>query len=73
MTPELLAQVTVLRLALAAARGGESLAELGARSTNAWGVAETAAWNGLSVGSALAGGALVKVARAEPYVPGGGK
>jgi len=72
LTPELLARVSVLRLALVEARPGESLAALGGRGENAWGSAETAAWNGLSVGAALRGGELLKVARAEAYRPAAG-
>jgi predicted Zn-dependent protease len=72
MTPELLAEVSVLRLALAEARAGESLGDLGGRSRNAWGVAETAAWNGLSLGAPLRAGGLVKVAERAPYLPRSG-
>jgi predicted Zn-dependent protease len=68
--PELLAKVTGLALALVEARAGETLAALGARSGNAWGPNETAAWNGLEPGAPLASGALVKVARETAPVPG---
>jgi predicted Zn-dependent protease len=69
MTPELLALVKGLRLALVEARAGESLAALGSRSGNAWGAAETAAWNARSPGAALRAGEWIKIARSVPWTP----
>lgn len=67
MTPELLAQVTGLRLALVEGRAGETLAALGSRSGNVWGPAETAAWNARSPGAALRAGEWIKIARSVPW------
>jgi predicted Zn-dependent protease len=58
------------RLRLVAAVGGETLAELSARSENAWDVDRTAVYNGLPVGSRLEAGRVVKVAVPQPYIPG---
>ena len=69
LPPELLANVSGLRLAIVEARGGETLAALGARSGNAWTPAETAAWNGVAPEGALRSGDLVKVARRVPWSP----
>jgi predicted Zn-dependent protease len=55
-----------LRLAIATARGGESLAELGRRTGNAWSPDETAVANGLARESRLAAGTLVKIAQPAP-------
>jgi predicted Zn-dependent protease len=71
LPPEWRAKVTGLRLELVEARAGETLAALGARSGNAWTSGETAAWNALAPGAALAAGTLVKIAR--PFEAGGGK
>jgi predicted Zn-dependent protease len=70
LTPELLAHVTGLRLALAEARAGETLAAVGGRTGNAWSPAETAAWNGRVLGTALRGGEWLKIARPVPWSPG---
>ena len=69
ITPELLARVTGLRLALVAARGGETLAALGGRSANVWSPAETAAWNARSPAAALQAGEWIKIARSVPWTP----
>jgi predicted Zn-dependent protease len=69
MTPELLAKVTGLELALVEARAGETLSALAARSGNTWSAAETSAWNGLAPGAALRGGQLVKIARVVAWQP----
>jgi predicted Zn-dependent protease len=69
MTPELLAHVTGLRLALVAARAGETLAALGSRSGNVWSAAETAAWNARVPGAALRSGEWIKIARSVPWTP----
>jgi len=58
-------QATALRLV--AARGGEKLEELATRSASAWSAEEIAVANALAPGPALEAGALVKVARREPY------
>jgi predicted Zn-dependent protease len=73
LPPELRAQIADLRLALVEARPGESLAELGARSGNAWQPAETAAWNALAPDVRFAGGERVKVARQVRFESGAGK
>jgi len=54
LTPELLAGAHERRLHVAAARSGESLAELSARTANLWSPLETVAWNGLEAGRAFA-------------------
>ncbi len=61
------------RLALVAARAGESLAALGARSGNVWSVSETAIANGLHESSALGAGQLVKIAVERPFRRGSGE
>jgi predicted Zn-dependent protease len=73
MTPELLATVSGLRLALVEARAGETLDALGRRSANAWGAADTAVWNARDPRAALRGGEWIKVAHAEPWSPRAGK
>jgi predicted Zn-dependent protease len=69
LTPELLARVKETRLALAAARPGESLAELSRRSGNAWPLLRTAAANGLRADHRFLGSELVKIAESAPYRP----
>ena len=69
LTPEERARITELRLRVAPARPGESLAELSARTHNEWDPAYTAVANGLAPGAPLAPGALLKIAVREPYVP----
>lgn len=54
-----------LRLRLATARGGETLADLGRRTGNAWKPEETAVANGIDAAAPLATGQLVKVAVRE--------
>ena len=58
--------VTGKRLRIVAARRGERLDELAARSGNAWSPAYTALANGLDVEATLSEGQLVKIARVEP-------
>ena len=58
--------VTGKRLRIVAARRGERLEDLAARSGNAWSPAYTALANGLDVEATLADGKLVKIARLEP-------
>ena len=60
--PDLLAEVTELRLRLVEAFEGESLAELSARTGNALDLDRTAVLNGLWSDARLAEGQLVKVA-----------
>ncbi|MHC4421472.1 MAG: M48 family metalloprotease [Planctomycetota bacterium] len=59
--------ISVVRLRLVEARAGESLAQLGLRSGNAWSVKETAVMNGISTGEPLDEGRVVKIAVIEPY------
>ena len=69
LTPELLVGAHERRLHVAAARSGESLAELSARTANLWSPLETAAWNGLEAGRAFAGGERVKLVREDAVPP----
>jgi predicted Zn-dependent protease len=55
------------RLRVVAARPGETLADLSARSGNVWTLAKTAAVNRVEVGASLDAGRLVKVAVRVPY------
>ena len=73
LTPELLAKVTGLRLALVEARGGETWPQLASRSGNAWNAAETAAWNARSGATALRTGEWIKIAHSVPWAPAPGK
>ncbi len=59
--------IRVTRLRVVGARAGERLDPLGRRSANEWDPERTAATNGLSAGSPLVAGQLVKVAVSEPY------
>jgi predicted Zn-dependent protease len=61
--------VTGKRLRIVAARQGERLENLAARTGNAWSPAYTALVNGLSVEVDLQEGQLVKIARVEPLRP----
>ncbi|HSU57505.1 MAG TPA: M48 family metalloprotease [Candidatus Dormibacteraeota bacterium] len=61
--------VTGKRLRIVAARKGEKLENLGARSGNAWPPAYAAIVNGLAVDDVLAEGQLIKIARVEPVRP----
>jgi len=58
--------VTGRRLRIIAARGGERLEDLAARSGNTWSPAYTALANGLDLEATLSEGQLVKIARLEP-------
>jgi predicted Zn-dependent protease len=69
LTPDQLAGVSGLRLAVVPARAGESLAALSSRSDNAWTAAETAAWNARGPNAPLRPGEPVKIAREEPWEP----
>jgi predicted Zn-dependent protease len=61
--------VTGKRLRIVAAREGERLENLSARSGNAWTAAYTALVNGLDAEADLKVGQLVKIARLEPVGP----
>ena len=61
--------VTGKRLRIVAARQGERLENLAARTGNAWSPAYTALVNGLNVEVDLPEGQLVKIARVEPLRP----
>ena len=62
--------VTGKRLRIAAARQGERLENLSARSGNVWSPAYTALVNGLDAEAALDGESLVKIAREERWTGG---
>ncbi len=62
------AEVRAERLRIAEAESGEDLAALSRRTGNAWDPARTAVLNGSLPGAALAGGQLLKIVVAEPYV-----
>ncbi|MHC4081625.1 MAG: hypothetical protein ACYSU2_09940, partial [Planctomycetota bacterium] len=59
--------IPVVRLRLVEARAGESLAQLGLRSGNAWSVRETAVMNDIEAGEPLEGGRVVKIAVIERF------
>jgi predicted Zn-dependent protease len=61
------ARIRELRLAVHAARSGESLGELVRRSQGAWSVEETAIANRIAPDATLAEGELLKLPVAEPY------
>jgi predicted Zn-dependent protease len=61
--------VTGKRLRIVAARAGERLENLSARTGNVWTPAYTAIANGLEVETALREGQLIKIARTEPARP----
>jgi predicted Zn-dependent protease len=69
LTPELLAGVEELRLRLAPAEAGESLAVLSKRTGNRWDLQQSAVMNGMFADQPLEAGRLVKVAVAERYEP----
>ena len=58
------------RLRVVAARAGEGLADLLARTRSTWRLEMAAVANGLDAAARLASGQPVKVAVAEPYAPG---
>ena len=68
LTPEQREEIDELRLRIAVARPGETLARLSKRTENEWDLNETAVSNALFVEEVLVGGQLVKIARREPYV-----
>jgi predicted Zn-dependent protease len=59
--------ITELRLRIATARSGESLAALSRRTENAWSLEQTAVANALSVEDRLERGQPVKIAVEVPY------
>lgn len=59
--------ITGLRLRIAKAQAGETLAELGARTGNSWDASYTALVNDLSPETELEAGQTVKIARLERY------
>jgi predicted Zn-dependent protease len=61
--------VTGKRLRMVAARAGERLENLAARTGNVWTPAYTALVNGLATEVVLTDGQLVKIARQEPVRP----
>ena len=69
LTAEDRAHITELRLRIAQARPGETLAELSSRTHNQWDAAYTAVANGLAPGAPLAAGEPIKIAVREPYAP----
>jgi predicted Zn-dependent protease len=62
-------EITVLRLAIAEARQGETLQTLSVRVANALPIPETGVLNDLFLGTRLSEGQLVKIGRAERYEP----
>lgn len=62
------ARITELRLRVALARPGESLAQLGTRTRNEWDPLYTAVANAMQVDRPLRDGERIKVAVREPYV-----
>ncbi len=60
--------ITSLRLRLAAAKAGETLADLSERTGNAWKPDYTAVINNIPVDRKLQAGELIKIARREKYV-----
>jgi predicted Zn-dependent protease len=63
------AKIREMRLRIAAARPGESLAELSERTANRWDIQQTAVMNDLFADHVLDPGQLVKIAVAEDYLP----
>ncbi|MCZ6783115.1 MAG: hypothetical protein O7G30_07360, partial [Proteobacteria bacterium] len=61
----------IVRLRVVEAEAGEDLAALSARTGNSWDEGRTAVLNGLFHDARFEEGQLVKIARAEPYLPGG--
>lgn len=60
--------ITSLRLRIVAANAGETLAELGERTGNAWKPDYTAMINNIPIDQKLQAGELIKIARREKYV-----
>jgi predicted Zn-dependent protease len=62
--------ITGIRLRIAVAKSGETLAQLGQRTGNVWPVDYTAMMNNIPENSMLTDGQLIKIARKEPYISG---
>jgi predicted Zn-dependent protease len=63
------AKIQEMRLRIAVARQGESLAELSERTANRWDIQQTAVMNDLFADHVLDAGQLVKIAITEDYLP----
>jgi predicted Zn-dependent protease len=70
LRPEERATVREVRLRLVEGRAGETVGALAARAGTTWSAAMVAIANGLAPDARLAAGQLLKVAVAEPYLPG---
>ncbi len=67
LSPENRRLVRARRLRIVAAESGESLADLGSRAEDTWGLTDRALVNGLFSNHSFDGGELVKVARSEVF------
>lgn len=67
LTPAERSSITEKRLRVVAARAGETLEQLSARTRNAWNAATTAVANSISASRPLTQGQLVKIAVVQPY------
>jgi len=67
LTPGERASIREIRLRVATAESGESLARLSARTGNEWPVELTAVVNGIDAKSGLTAGQRVKIAVSQPY------
>jgi predicted Zn-dependent protease len=67
LAPEDRAGIRVLRLRVATAHAGESLADFSRRTGNDWDAQRTAIANGLFASARLAEGQLLKIAVLEAY------
>ena len=70
LTSEERNSITGIRLRIAKAKPGETLAELSKRTKNVWPVNYTAMINDIPENNTLADGQLIKIAREEKYVSG---
>jgi len=69
LEPHERAKIQEMRLRIAVARPGESLAELSERTANRWDIQQTAVMNDLFTDHVLDPGQLVKIAVSEDYLP----
>jgi len=69
MTPELLAEVSELRLRLVKAQSAETLADLAKRSGTDWTAMQLGIINGIQPSHRFKGGELVKITKSESYRP----
>jgi predicted Zn-dependent protease len=69
LTDEDRSSITGIRLRIATANPGETLADLGHRTNNIWSPAYAAMINHISEEKRLGAGELIKIAREEPYRP----